>query len=437
MDKRKKRVLYAVTIVLVCAVIGLVGFVVWKIGQSGQGGPTPPGSTEEGGEEEPLEKLARARELAAAGEDKEAEELYRELLADKEKLEGQVDIADLYLECAACLLNRDKPDKAAALLQEGMEYQGTPELEKLLEDVLAHTFVTARNECARESEDRVYYHEYDREGREVCLIYYEGEQEIQRTEKSYDENGNVTGVCVYRNGSENVTDRTQYSYNEEGMPVSEAIYNGAGEAVWSSEYRYGSNGMITEYLERSGNGALSFRREYAYDAQGNLEKTVEYQGSYANMEYSGELTEIGYQLYSYEKKNGVTSSYMTGYITGEGACEKREEVYDEKGQRTEKRYYGADGELLEETFYTYNEAGQITEERIDGYYGDTTRQSIRTEYDEDGKVLRIVREMQGNIVSEDRYTYDVFGNISSISYEDKENNTQQQVNYLYAYHYEP
>ena len=229
---------------------------------------------------------------------------------------------------------------------------------------------------------------------------------------------------------------TVYAQDEQWLLVQEVDYNGKGKVVGNTYYTYDEAGNEIECRIESCDGKEYTLLKKEYDARQKLIKTTtNYNGkdtTYSMYEYDENenvLREVSYAVKDTEKAHG----FMT------------ENTYDAKNHRIQSWTHWDDGSGEEQTHkYEYNEKGQMIRETVfDGkdlidiheytyeknkrieqrYVGskDTLRGIYTTFYNEQGDVLKIECEEDGNdpYVMEE-YTYDEYGNNTVIvSYDPK------------------
>lgn len=291
-----------------------------------------------------------------------------------------------------------------------------------------------------------------RDGTQVSYSYNDISQLVevnystgQYIKYTYDEKGNI--IIIDENGA-----RTIMEYNERG-DLKSIAYPGYSNV----EYTYDEFGNVTNILANY--GSISREHSYKYDEfgrlitvgwfgldmasyeynpDGSLKKETGYNGSYTDYEYeygmlksiknyNADSTLLSFFEYTYDELGNISSVKENSGTWSYG--------YDKSGQLTR-----ATSPTGETTVYTYDLSGNrtsvVTKDGVVNYnsnemnqytsYGSTTRKydvngNLISQTDETGTTtyeydymdrLSKVTMPDGKIIS---YTYDVFGNRSSIN----------------------
>ncbi|MCD8361529.1 MAG: sigma-70 family RNA polymerase sigma factor [Lachnospiraceae bacterium] len=243
-------------------------------------------------------------------------------------------------------------------------------------------------EISEEAESQETTHPAYLVTRELYTGYYKGWSTEYTIDYYYDENGwliQKTTVGTEQDPYEEVAEvsnRTEYSYDANGNLLSEIEYDSAGQTNYSYTWEYDADGnQITEVymMYYSGDFLLSDTAEYSYDENGN-------------------------RIAEYNTQKDSSYSETSSHCTYE---------YDSYGNIIKQNYYGETRSSTVEYLYTYDENGNIlSKETVDGE--ETSTRSYT--YDENGLLLSETEELYGEteLIT---YTYDENGNMAScISY---------------------
>ena len=161
--------------------------------------------------------------------------------------------------------------------------------------------------------------------------------------------------------------RTQMEYNEQGQILNCYQYD-LGELLEWIEYNYDSEGKNTGYTGYYSDGTISCIETEVYDKFDNL--------IYSDFAYYNEdgSQQSGHAvIYNADANTLFVESYANDQFSG-----SNENIYDDKGNLLDEKYYDTDGTVTSETKYTYYEDGTLKSLRQYGY------EDIYMDYDEYG-----------------------------------------------------
>ena len=213
------------------------------------------------------------------------------------------------------------------------------------------------------------------------------------TKYNRNENGDTEAI-VYADGSSNT-----YEYNGKGQ-ISSAVTRGGRKA----SYEYDNKGNLVQKRFSSGERIL-----YTYDTKGKLTSIAE-NGEITKLEYNekGDITKVTYP-------NGRSLSYgyddlgrQISFTDNEGNVTRY--VYDSQS-RVSSITDGDDSVITE---YAYNRDGTLAKQ--------TNANGTYTEYSYSKGILSAIKNYSasGGVLSSFEYTYDEYGNISTMTDTDGE-----------------
>lgn len=191
--------------------------------------------------------------------------------------------------------------------------------------------------------DELYYQISRRTSNGVVYVTTtdaEGNESVQTSITTYDENGNV--LCVEQGYSGNTTALTNYTYDENGNLLTAVTET--SDSVTDTVYTYNENGSVIskETTTTYEDATTVTRMEYTYDENGYVVQ---------EKEFDGDGVCLGYIVYTYVDDNtGRTITYYNGDGTATGEVEIS--TYDGNGLLVETRTT-LDGELAQTITYTY------------------------------------------------------------------------------------
>lgn len=183
-------------------------------------------------------------------------------------------------------------------------------------------------------------HEYDEQGREVKLFYYNARGGLTNTGVSvFDENGRVTQTTQI-NPDGSINHIRAYFYDERGNMIREAHRNANGSARNTINRSYNDRGEVTEEIFLGANGELHHRNVLARDDHGR---------------------QTGWGLF---KSDGTSKQVF-----------RSSHVYDEHGNIKESTSYLNDASVVAHETFTY-ELDQ---------HGNWTKRTTRREVFKEGR----------------------------------------------------
>lgn len=275
------------------------------------------------------------------------------------------------------------------------------------------------------SEETVYS-DYDGNGNAtVEQIKHHSSTATERTENTYDENGNLLS-CLRYDPYGNLLQKETYQYDAEGREILQESYDAKESTTYRFESAYDENGVRTtrgyfntqfyalEAYDENGNMTLvtyykdagetvSSMFEKAYDEAGRVIREVRYEGDRESIEYSGEF------VYD-ENDRLVKEIIFTNYYSERYETKLYE--FDEQGNMTlQTLYHTAEepGDLegaswIERRWYTYGEDGCLqTEERayssgtVDYRYNVTESTAVTLTEAQYEQLLARIGELLGNL----------------------------------------
>ena len=236
--------------------------------------------------------------------------------------------APAYLGLAEVYIAQNDFDKAAEILQQGIDATGDESLQKRLEEINSgNIFDYWGNQRKRSGYDASgalqWYHVMDyKDGREICCT-------------SYDAAGTQTG-------------QAEVLYDAQGRETQDYAYNSDGE-LFPYENIYDAQGRCSKSISYQADGTMMNYCTYENDAQGNCTKETW---------YDPDGTTTGYLVHEYDTQGNCTKStyydadgVLTDYYTRE---------YDAQGKQTKQTRYNADGTLQGYDTYEYDAQGNCT-----------------------------------------------------------------------------
>ena len=244
------------------------------------------------------------------------------------------------------------------------------------------------------------------------------DEDGDKREYTYDQNGNITNFKYYEYGvlqsEENVV------FDDKGNIVSD-IVEYVDEETFRWDYEYDSNGNCIKETEMC-DGEETGRTEYEYDANGNNIKLISYEEGEADFSVTNRYDDKGNciesicydkhgveeirTVYTFDDQNNniIEISY-----SGNVQVSRTDRQYDANNKciRTESRYYEGDPSV---NVFKYDDKGNLIEE-IYGYGAITANRSVY-EYDADGHITRQEYYEGENLTSVDAYVFDDNGNLT-------------------------
>lgn len=233
------------------------------------------------------------------------------------------------------------------------------------------------------------------DGKLYYEVTYDKSYDKPLTQKSYDEDGNITdtdvytydanGNCVeristYEYDGEEVTTKTVYTYDANGNVLTDKYYRD-GELESETRYTYTASGAV-ESESYTWNGQEENRTVYTYDEQDNVLTETQYIGqevtsikTYENTYEGGKLKEVNvYQdgeldertVYDADENEILNANYMDGEV-----FYRSETTYENGNMVKYVSYYGDEMNYCQE--YTYNADGKVTERVMTDSDGETQR----------------------------------------------------------------
>ena len=230
----------------------------------------------------------------------------------------------------------------------------------------------------------------------VCLLLASCQPENEKGDAS----GSTSAETLTVDG--NTINQTRPDSPLLSMVTHYKIYPGDQEGTLLSQEKYNEEGRKFEMITYDfyGSGEEDGRSIYTYDNQGNLVEM-----------FDGETTET----MEYDDQNQLIKSTWSRE-GGQGATETH--AYDEYGNETEVKYYTADGEYDYSRVIKreYDNQGHILKETKWEKYADGTPDihmyAIAQEFDAKGQlVVKNMLRDDGTIYSQEKYYYDLAGNL--------------------------
>lgn len=276
------------------------------------------------------------------------------------------------------------------------------------------------------------YTDGEKESRDVYTYTYDAAGNLTKKEfasingqktiwvYTYDERGN----CVKEEyGDEGDADITiTYTYNEVGQLLLRYQTYGGSDGWQKTEYSYDANGNLIKDAFLTSNGS-GWTYEYTYDADGT-------QTSYSHtlpdepnhwqkwyIEGNQKISESLSQGYIYEKSVSVDDKCIYWYFRRGSDVTETEFTYDENGNRlTQLWWSGGQGEY---TVYTYDEQGNSLQTAVyavtdrNDPEGTATLREVTDAYtyvyDADGRILRQEHTDEDGKVTTTEATYTAAG----------------------------
>ena len=201
--------------------------------------------------------------------------------------------------------------------------------------------------------------------------------------------------------------RSIHYYNEEGVNTEIGFYT------------YDNAGRLTLETNRLPDGTLIWKRVYTYDANGRQIGCV----------YTPEGGAAITTAITYDKSGNVLTIEKTS-DTGK-LLAKTTYKYSADGKRTEALWTDANEKSEGKAVYSYTDDGRLCkEETYDA--DDMLIGSVTYSYNEDGFTEGVLRfGYDGELVSDEAFVYDSFGNITSHVINDDKGLLDAQVDYTY------
>ena len=277
---------------------------------------------------------------------------------------------------------------------------------------------------------------YDKNGKEIKYTYVEDGEIITKSEKCYDEWGNVTEERSSREGSPVYT----YEYEYETVYVPSRQYTQA-VVVNKKEYNNGELTAETEY-DKAGNkikrtryksdGSIEQWSEYQYDVNEKIVKEVRHDGDrgiYVQDKYTydnvGNL--IVYESVSADHNRKETYEYdeagdMIRFVEyfDDDLYRRTEYEYDAAGRLKSDTVYNADGDMCggEAHEYEYDEEGNVTSDVTSGFYNPNMDINIRQvfysnecQYDKAGNMVKEIHYITDDMYYLSEWEYDEKGRL--------------------------
>jgi hypothetical protein len=208
-------------------------------------------------------------------------------------------------------------------------------------------------------------------------------------------------------------------YNKSGDIIEEDLLNNKEVVTSWEKYEYDANGNKTLY-ERSGNSG-KYSKAYKYDAKNNLILEAGFNGAenFRNTYDYNLSNKLEILIYSVNNKveekriytysgNGCLISIYTG---GQTLTSKLKLLYDNRQNVIEESFLSLDDKVTEKKSYKYNTLFQITEEEKN--QGGVLNYRITNTYDIQGNLLTVSEETKANKkYIKKSFTYDSLGNLT-------------------------
>lgn len=254
--------------------------------------------------------------------------------------------APAYLGLAEVYIAQNDFDKAAEILQQGIDATGDESLQKRLEEInsgnISDYWGNQRKRSGYDASGALqWYHVMDyKDGREICCTSYDAAgTQIGQVEVLYDAQGRETqdyGHCV----DDGELVREKNIYDSQGRCSKSISYQADGTMMEYCDFEYDGQGRCTKQIWYEPDGTVMHYWVKAYDAQGNCTKVTD---------YDADGTLAGYWVYEYDAQgNRTKDAYYDadGALTGYSVNE-----YDESGKPVKWTDYNADGTVQNVTTY--------------------------------------------------------------------------------------
>ena len=236
-------------------------------------------------------------------------------------------------------------------------------------------------------------------------------------EYEYDSHGNTVIEKVYSQGN---LVRTVDSIYEDGLLMYKVT--NSQPTITLEKYKYDEDGRCIK-TETVHDSTLNRTYEYAYDNSGRLiYKTVivhRETGDY-KQEYAYAYNNKGHLFREDFFENGEHIMYYGYSYNEDGKCTKKIRGGDDNEVTIEECEYDSKGRLVKRkqsgliTRFIYNKKGKIVNERV--YVNDSLSGEIVYTYNSDGLLIKkITKGANGDVQHYVTYTYDKYGNNTSIS----------------------
>ncbi|MDM7917869.1 MAG: hypothetical protein QUS12_01715, partial [Methanosarcina sp.] len=163
----------------------------------------------------------------------------------------------------------------------------------------------------------------------------------------FNEKGNITGK-IYHFYSSGFTSRTTCEYDRNGNLTEEKILNDKGEELQRTTCWYDEKGRITERIKTDFKMISQNIEVFRYDENGRETERK-------NREYRAGGRIITYVPGPAEQKPEVQRD------EGKDVWITVTSGYDDKGNKTEEKYYSSDGRLRSRDTFRYDDKGRIIE----------------------------------------------------------------------------
>jgi serine/threonine-protein kinase len=191
------------------------------------------------------------------------------------------------------------------------------------------SYGTDKQPCENKSGVIICKYDYDVRGDEIKRTFYEGGEKTLKLSNQ--------GIAGWNSEYENHKETKREFFDENGQPTSGYL----NFAKWEAAYDDMGNQTEISYFDENGNFVEGRRR--VYDERGNLvegyrmgeDKKVARGYLIGRYKYDERGNQIEYALYD----NNELAMNTAGYA-------KINYTYDDRNQETERRYYGANGNLV-------------------------------------------------------------------------------------------
>ena len=235
--------------------------------------------------------------------------------------------------------------------------------------------------------------------------------------QDFDQNGRLVNETEF-DASGQAERKTLYTFDEAGRLIEQTVFIGHDQLLERTDHFYDDQGHLIRTEATPADGEKSIK-EYHYDPVENIEKAVL---NSAN----GEIK--GYEILWYGSENEVIAEVKTD--THNRTAYKRFATYDGAGRLVMEEIFGYDEVFEKRTVYRYAPGGLLTEITTQG----PNRRPLRTEtyvYNEDRRLVECVQvDHPQDQETSVRYRYDARGRqVAEETYEDGQLMRQNRSTY--------